>query len=338
MSKKINFTEPIQRLIIGGEIGACFEPVTQKDLFQNLEFYGDASLHYRISKLIFKTKNYLDPNHYTSLRTAAEKNATLNDFFDKFGLQTFLSKPNQSYLVTNQIKGKADIVEALIGELDRSKSVIAKNLLDGIVGFLLSIGENLFNQENPHILDFGSLSKVNVPSSRTGVSPPKSSGNSISALESAKRINYPEIDKRRPQQQQNVNNTKNNGKEVRAKVSYVNNNVNHTLPIVESKRLQQQPPQQQKVIVPSNNQQPQQKKQLVQQEQKQEKTKDLQVSIIQEGEYFKPILVESKPVIIQQQQQPQQYQFAFLTPMFLEKRLVPSNGGGDVNSEPKLNF
>ncbi|KAF2075569.1 hypothetical protein CYY_003112 [Polysphondylium violaceum] len=322
MTKKINFTEPIQTLIAGSEIGACFEPVTQKDLFQNLEFFGDAVLHYQISKLIFKTKNYLDPNHNTSLRTFAEKNATLNDFFDKFELQAFLSKSNYSYLASNQLKGKADIVEALIGELDRSKSIVAKNLLAGIVGFLLSIGENLFNQEHPHILDFGSLSRVAPRLSSTS---PTFSSN-ISALSNNSSSNRQDVDKRKIT-------TPSKGKEVKTKVSYVNNKINHGLPVVESKRSKSQQDNLSKAaaITPSRVPSQETKKDNVvvlkttvpQQQQQQQKVP--QMDIIQDGHFFKPVMVQQQQTVVN-------YQYAILTPMFLEKRLVPSA------SEPRLNF
>jgi len=97
----------------------------------------------------------------TKLRTYCIKNANLATVFDQLGLEVLLesSVPTESVALLN-IKDKADIVEAIIGEIAENRP--DEDVLSELVAFISYIGEKeYFKEHNNHATDSSNNSSKN---------------------------------------------------------------------------------------------------------------------------------------------------------------------------------
>jgi hypothetical protein len=123
----------------------CF--ILESNEFEVLEFYGDAFLYERITKNILRSRRFMDPNLMTTLRRYCIKNDNLATVFDQLGLMALL-EPNQESLVLTR-KNKADIVEAIIGEIAEHRP--DEDVLSEFVAFISYVGEKEYFKENHHV-------------------------------------------------------------------------------------------------------------------------------------------------------------------------------------------
>jgi hypothetical protein len=89
----------------------------------------------------------MDPNLMTTLRRYCIKNDNLATVFDQLGLMALL-EPNQESLVLTR-KNKADIVEAIIGEIAEHRP--DEDVLSEFVAFISYVGEKEYFKENHHV-------------------------------------------------------------------------------------------------------------------------------------------------------------------------------------------
>jgi len=85
----------------------------------------------------------MSPHLLTQLRCAVIQNKNLAHVFDDLGLAALLSDPTQPLL----LKGKADVVEALIGELSEScnhvgnvNAALIRGVLDELLAYICYTG------------------------------------------------------------------------------------------------------------------------------------------------------------------------------------------------------
>lgn len=123
----------------------CF--ILDSNEFEVLEFYGDAFLYERITKNILRSRRFMDPNLMTTLRRYCIKNDNLATVFDQLGLIALL-EPHQESLVLTR-KNKADIVEAIIGEIAEHRP--DEDVLSEFVAFISYVGEKEYFKENHHV-------------------------------------------------------------------------------------------------------------------------------------------------------------------------------------------
>jgi len=116
--------------------------------FEVLEFYGDAYLYERVSYFIMTTRRFMDPNLMTKLRTSCIKNANLALVFEQLKLFELLLEPAPVDLL---LKTKADILEAIIGELAEDGSSGSEDLLSALIAYIAYMGEKEYFQENSSV-------------------------------------------------------------------------------------------------------------------------------------------------------------------------------------------
>jgi len=119
----------------------CF--LLDSNEFEVLEFYGDAYLYERVSYFIMTTRRFMDPNLMTKLRCSCIKNANLAAVFEQLKLfELFESAP-----VNLPLKSKADILEAIIGELAEEGSSVSEDLLTELIAYIAYMGDKEYFQE-----------------------------------------------------------------------------------------------------------------------------------------------------------------------------------------------
>jgi dsRNA-specific ribonuclease len=118
--------------------------------FEVLEFYGDAFLYERVTKNIIRSRRFMDPHLMTNLRVYCIKNANLAVVFDQLGLEVlFEPSVEKDSIAMLTIKNKADIVEAIIGEIAEHRP--EEDVLSELVAFISYIGEKeYFKEHNNH--------------------------------------------------------------------------------------------------------------------------------------------------------------------------------------------
>jgi hypothetical protein len=85
------------------------------NIFETLEFYGDAVLYERITKNLVMTKKFCTPHMLSTMRSSTVCNKTLSSVYDSLELfKLSNSSFSPSYL---DVKQKGDIIEAIIGEI-----------------------------------------------------------------------------------------------------------------------------------------------------------------------------------------------------------------------------
>eukprot|EP01130_Rhizamoeba_saxonica_P007085 TRINITY_DN2839_c0_g1_i1.p1 TRINITY_DN2839_c0_g1~~TRINITY_DN2839_c0_g1_i1.p1 ORF type:complete len:204 (-),score=32.11 TRINITY_DN2839_c0_g1_i1:14-625(-) len=108
--------------------------------FEVLEFYGDSVLYERTSKYIMTTRRFFNPHLMTQLRTQCVRNNNLARVFDTLGLQTLVPQRDIDDLKMN-LKARADVVEAILGELAEKR---CENALSQLLSFIMYVGEAAF--------------------------------------------------------------------------------------------------------------------------------------------------------------------------------------------------
>eukprot|EP01121_Diplochlamys_sp_Union-15-3_P004737 TRINITY_DN14943_c0_g1_i1.p1 TRINITY_DN14943_c0_g1~~TRINITY_DN14943_c0_g1_i1.p1 ORF type:complete len:349 (-),score=53.55 TRINITY_DN14943_c0_g1_i1:207-1253(-) len=117
--------------------------------FEVLEFYGDSFLLERISSFIMQTRRFMNPHLMTVLRSSIVQNKNLAVVFDNLNLGQLLP-PETSPLT---LKRKADVVEAIIGELaeaapkDDSNSSQISNCLQELLAYICYTGDQAYFEE-----------------------------------------------------------------------------------------------------------------------------------------------------------------------------------------------
>jgi hypothetical protein len=128
----------------------CF--LLESNEFEVLEFYGDAYLYERVSYFIMTTRRFMDPNLMTKLRCSCIKNANLATVFEQLKLSELL-EPSPLGLT---LKSKADILEAIIGELAEDSSSGAEDLLSQLIAYIAYMGDKEYFQEaNAGVVSLG---------------------------------------------------------------------------------------------------------------------------------------------------------------------------------------
>lgn len=128
----------------------CF--LLESNEFEVLEFYGDAYLYERVSYFIMTTRRFMDPNLMTKLRCSCIKNANLATVFEQLKLAELL-EPSPLALT---LKSKADILEAIIGELAEDSSSGAEDLLSALIAYIAYMGDKEYFQEaNAGVVSIG---------------------------------------------------------------------------------------------------------------------------------------------------------------------------------------
>jgi dsRNA-specific ribonuclease len=128
----------------------CF--LLESNEFEVLEFYGDAYLYERVSYFIMTTRRFMDPNLMTKLRCSCIKNANLAAVFEQLKLAELL-EPSPVALT---LKSKADILEAIIGELAEDSSSVAEDLLSALIAYIAYMGDKEYFQEaNAGVVSLG---------------------------------------------------------------------------------------------------------------------------------------------------------------------------------------
>lgn len=113
--------------------------------FEILEFYGDAYLYERVSYFIMTTRRFMDPNLMTKLRCSCIKNANLASVFEQLKLAELLDSSTITANLT--LKNKADILEAIIGELAEDSSTGSEDLLSALIAYIAYMGDKEYFQE-----------------------------------------------------------------------------------------------------------------------------------------------------------------------------------------------
>ncbi|KYQ88839.1 hypothetical protein DLAC_10641 [Tieghemostelium lacteum] len=148
----IHIHSSISNILQQQAIGSCFKPVSCNDQFEKLEFMGDSYLNNEITKNIFQTRSMFDPHYMTELRSFCTKNETLSYLYDLLNLEKFGNKKERQPYNDDKtfIKNKADIVEAMIGELCLSQNERCKETLKDIISLLDYIGNERFVKSKYH--------------------------------------------------------------------------------------------------------------------------------------------------------------------------------------------
>jgi len=134
--------EKIQRLKDFRVINYSLQPYTTE--FEILEFYGDAVLYEKISSFIMQTRRFMNPHLMTTLRTFIIQNRNLALAFDNLSLHTLFPYDPQEF------KEKADIVEAMIGEMaevaarDEQLSSQVSGVLSELLTYVCYLGEKSY--------------------------------------------------------------------------------------------------------------------------------------------------------------------------------------------------
>eukprot|EP01087_Luapelamoeba_hula_P003232 TRINITY_DN1302_c0_g1_i1.p1 TRINITY_DN1302_c0_g1~~TRINITY_DN1302_c0_g1_i1.p1 ORF type:complete len:567 (+),score=116.39 TRINITY_DN1302_c0_g1_i1:353-2053(+) len=108
--------------------------------FEILEFYGDSVLYERISFFLMQTRRFMSPHLLTKLRSAVIQNRNLALCFETLNLVGLFEKGKAPTVM----KGRADVVEAMLGELSEacthttSQSGIDSGLIRGALDELLA--------------------------------------------------------------------------------------------------------------------------------------------------------------------------------------------------------
>lgn len=97
-----------------------------------------------------QTRRFMSPHLLTRMRMSCINNRNLANVYDVLGLQNLISTPEAVSLV----KGKADVVEAIVGELSESAvrsgggtSALVRTVLDELLAYVCYIGEQTYFAE-----------------------------------------------------------------------------------------------------------------------------------------------------------------------------------------------
>ena len=124
----------------------CHDKISQKNLvafsisdedFEILEFLGDAVIAYEVTKsLVNIYGKVVGPGTLTPMKHACVSNKTLASLFDLLDL----GKLVKCNIEGRREKVKADIVEAMIGELSRRDDTESQVIIHFIVSALVFVG------------------------------------------------------------------------------------------------------------------------------------------------------------------------------------------------------
>jgi len=110
--------------------------------FEVLEFFGDACLSQTISTFIMTTRRFMSPHLMTQLRISCIRNSNLALVFDVLRIESLLRKPPEKL----EQKEKADIVEAILGELTEADTESA--FLNELTAFIGYLGDKAYFQRD----------------------------------------------------------------------------------------------------------------------------------------------------------------------------------------------
>ncbi|KYQ92792.1 cAMP-dependent protein kinase [Tieghemostelium lacteum] len=142
----MNIHSSISNILQQQVIGQCFKPVSSRDQFEKLEFIGDSILNYEITKNIYQTRTMFDPHLMHTLRSFCTKNETLFCLYNMLNLEKFEEQKERKLYNDDKTftKNKADIVEAMIGEMYLTQSERCKEILKDIISLLDYMGNEMF--------------------------------------------------------------------------------------------------------------------------------------------------------------------------------------------------
>jgi len=118
--------------------------------FEVLEFYGDAVLYERITRILLETRRFARPHVLTIMRNSCVSNRTLATVYDSLSLHRLSDvQIAPSFL---DFKQKSDIVEAIIGELSENArkhkfgeiSERSSKVLDELIAYIFYAGESAY--------------------------------------------------------------------------------------------------------------------------------------------------------------------------------------------------
>ena len=112
-----------------------------------------------------QTRRFMSPHLLTRMRMSCINNRNLANVYDVLGLQNLISAPE----TISVVKGKADVVEAIVGELSESAyrsaggtAALVRTVLDELLAYVCYIGEQTyFAEESREKAD--AASKANAP-------------------------------------------------------------------------------------------------------------------------------------------------------------------------------
>jgi dsRNA-specific ribonuclease len=104
--------------------------------FQRLEFYGDAYLKLAVSEALMATTlvGFASPHMLTTMRIKMISNAHLALVYDVLELSKAMPGGEP-----REVKAKADVLEAAIGELSRNKSGEAMKLREELISLIATL-------------------------------------------------------------------------------------------------------------------------------------------------------------------------------------------------------
>jgi len=136
--------------------------------FEILEFYGDSFLLERISFFLMTTRRFMNPHLMTQFRISCVRNDNLALVFDELHFEKLLKS------VPSTLKGKADVVEAIIGELGEAESQESEAVtapLNELLAFIAYLGEKAHFQSL-------ALAETQSATQEKAAEPPKRSASS----------------------------------------------------------------------------------------------------------------------------------------------------------------
>lgn len=133
-----------------GALRQSLAPTDGSSEFEILEFYGDSVLYERISFFLMQTRRFMSPHLLTRMRMSVINNRNLANVYDVLGLQNLISSPE----TVNVVKSKADVVEAIVGELSESAyrsaggtAALVRTVLDELLAYVCYLGEQTYFAE-----------------------------------------------------------------------------------------------------------------------------------------------------------------------------------------------
>jgi hypothetical protein len=148
-------------------------PTTSHNDFEVLEWYGDSVLYERIAFFLFKTRRFMSPDLLSRIRQEAVNNRNLANCYDILNLRGLVDSPPE------HVKPKADIVEAIIGELAEASVTRdihgneIKAVLDELLAFIAFCGEReYFSLYMNSIIGQGHAKDLNTPALTSFVQQP----------------------------------------------------------------------------------------------------------------------------------------------------------------------
>eukprot|EP01117_Protostelium_nocturnum_P019866 TRINITY_DN8715_c0_g1_i1.p1 TRINITY_DN8715_c0_g1~~TRINITY_DN8715_c0_g1_i1.p1 ORF type:complete len:304 (+),score=97.58 TRINITY_DN8715_c0_g1_i1:118-1029(+) len=133
-----------------GALSQSLAPNDSISEFQILEFYGDAVLNQRVSLFLMQTRRFMGPGGLTRLRSECVCNVNLARVYDKLRIGELMSE--ECHPKPSGVKDKADVMEAIIGELSESatKAELHKyhdeidRTISALLNFISYVGERSY--------------------------------------------------------------------------------------------------------------------------------------------------------------------------------------------------